>query len=367
MDVLNTRRRRRDLTDRLVFVTLLTLLAAFVVWCLTLLWRAERLRDDLDIHFGWIDEVRAIHGELEELRGGGGRAAGGGGRAAGVATKLDTFLHHIERLADNGTPQLAVTLQRLRDAKGGLSATDANADDVWQAAVATLAAIEALEEQLRGQVSELHAGLGAHWHSLYILVFLSLALAASNFVFLLFAHRRRRAVEEAHAAALEYASHDALTGQWNREGILRLLSHELVRAQRSDDELGVILVDIDHFGRVNEAWGQDQGDYVLEQVAQRLQKLVRPYDNIGRYGGDSFLLVLPSCDTDATELVASRILSSVNGQDVEHAFGHIRITLSLAEQTISHPIDASIDHLLLELHEQLESARLSVPSPAPSA
>ncbi len=362
MDVPNTQRRQRDLAHRILFAALLVLLAVFAVWCVALLLRAERLQDSIDAHLGWIDEVRAVHRELERLRGGGevGETA-----AQLTAARLESFLRSTEELARHDQdPRLDVAIRRLRETleelpRAGREAASADAADdaLWQATVAALAAVEALEEMLRNHVSELHQGLGGHWRSLYLLVVLSLVLAAWNLALLVLAHTRRRAVEQAHAEALECASHDPLTGLWNREGILRLLGHELVRAQRTEAELGVILADVDDFRRVNEAWGQDQGDYVLQQVAQRLQSMVRPYDNMGRFGGDSFLLVLPACDTAATNQVAARILRSVNGQDVEHAFGHLRLTLSLAQMTVAHPSDTTIDRLLLELHEQLDRAR----------
>lgn len=357
MDVQTIERRRRDLAHRILFVALLALLAVFAVWCVTLLFRTQSLQAEIDAHFGWIDDVRQVKHELERLR--------GGGDAGEATARLEAFLKSAEDLARHDEdPALAVTVRRLRETlaaiprSGREASSDEEADDaLWQAAVAALSAVEALEGILHDHVSELHRALERHWRSLYLLAVCSLVLAGWNFSLLFIAHRRRRAVEEAHAKAMECASHDPLTGIWNREGILRLLGHELVRAQRTSSEVGVIFADIDDFRRVNEAWGQDQGDYVLQQVAQRLQSVVRPYDNMGRFDGDSFLLVLPSCDAAATNRVASRVLRAVNGHDVEHAFGHLRVTLSLAQVTVARPSEATIDRLLLELQEQLDQVR----------
>lgn len=96
----------------------------------------------------------------------------------------------------------------------------------------------------------------------------------------------------------EQASRDPLTGLWNRRETLAILVKQLSRVRREGGCLSVIMVDLDHFKKVNDTYGHLAGDAVLCQTAQRLLSLVRDYDYVGRYGGEEFLLVLPGCDRD---------------------------------------------------------------------
>jgi len=94
------------------------------------------------------------------------------------------------------------------------------------------------------------------------------------------------------------ASHDALTGLWNRGEIMSFLSRELVRGGRERRPTGVILGDIDHFKKVNDRYGHAEGDQVLKKVAEQLRVGLRTYDGVGRYGGEEFLIVLPGCTAE---------------------------------------------------------------------
>lgn len=133
-------------------------------------------------------------------------------------------------------------------------------------------------------------------------------------------------VEEVRHRAL----HDALTGIWNRGGIMDILKRELVRAQREGTFVGVLLGDLDHFKSVNDTFGHLAGDAVLQEAAQRITAAVRSYDFVGRYGGEEFLIILSSCENDLDMVEkANRIRSHVCSMPVSTAEGEIPITLSL--------------------------------------
>lgn len=94
--------------------------------------------------------------------------------------------------------------------------------------------------------------------------------------------------------ALEHqASHDALTGLWNRPAILEILEREMARARRERSKLTVVLADLDHFKQVNDTYGHLAGDAILRDAAHRMMENIRHYDFMGRYGGEEFLIILP--------------------------------------------------------------------------
>jgi diguanylate cyclase (GGDEF)-like protein len=103
------------------------------------------------------------------------------------------------------------------------------------------------------------------------------------------------------------ATHDALTGLWNRRAILRFLDNELARCSRNSSSSAVLMLDIDHFKNINDEFGHPAGDRVLLEVAARCAEVVRPYDFLGRYGGEEFLALLPGADMDGAQEVAERI------------------------------------------------------------
>ena len=90
------------------------------------------------------------------------------------------------------------------------------------------------------------------------------------------------------------ATHDALTGVWNRGSILEMLDREVNRSRRENTALGLLMGDLDHFKSINDTYGHLVGDSVLIEASRRMQSCVRAYDAVGRYGGEEFCLLYTS-------------------------------------------------------------------------
>ena len=121
----------------------------------------------------------------------------------------------------------------------------------------------------------------------------------------------RNDLEEQTKAVRFHASHDSLTGLWNRESLLSLLFPETDRVQRMRTPLTLLLLDLDRFGNVNFEYGYETGDKILQELANRFRRFLRSYDLIGRCGEDEFLIALPGCTSDQAQMMATRLKETV--------------------------------------------------------
>jgi diguanylate cyclase (GGDEF)-like protein len=130
------------------------------------------------------------------------------------------------------------------------------------------------------------------------------------------------------------ASIDPLTGLRNRRAIDQYLHDALSAARRHDQALSVLVMDIDHFKAINDTLGHHSGDAVLEHTARVLEKALRTEDAIGRWGGEEFLVVLPSTDEEGALRVTERLRRALAQDQPEEARSHgltVRITIGVAE------------------------------------
>ena len=136
---------------------------------------------------------------------------------------------------------------------------------------------------------------------------------------------------------------DFLTGFHNRRYMNARLREELARAQRDRSTVACLMLDVDHFKRINDEHGHLAGDSVLREVARRIESEIRMSDTGARFGGDEFAIVLPGCQVRDAEALARRVLQTVSGQPITVKSGiTTTITLSIGV-AVSAPTGAVRD------------------------
>ena len=128
----------------------------------------------------------------------------------------------------------------------------------------------------------------------------------------------------------ELSSRDPLTGLANRRHFELTLASEIDRVARAGEPALVLMIDIDHFKRVNDTHGHQSGDMVLKSVARALDECIRPMDTVARFGGEEFAMILPNCAPSFGQKVAERIRAHVGSRTIPIAPGQdVKVTVSI--------------------------------------
>jgi len=187
--------------------------------------------------------------------------------------------------------------------------------------------------------------LGEHG-LLYAYMSLSTGLA-----FAIFGHRlgstadhllhQRRALRRANHRLRWLSEVDPLTGVLNRRALQARLKGELKRAQRDGTPLALLMLDLDHFKRVNDAFGHIAGDGVLRRVGRHLRRLARATDSVGRIGGEEFLAVLPATGIAEARSSAERLRISIGTAPANASTP--AVTVSIGVLVLVDPDPAEMD------------------------
>jgi diguanylate cyclase (GGDEF)-like protein len=141
-------------------------------------------------------------------------------------------------------------------------------------------------------------------------------------------------LDEVQSHLVVQATTDELTGLMNRRNILTRLEEEQQRAIRLGETLCMMIVDLDHFKRINDTYGHLFGDVVLKSVAAGIRDTIRTYDIIGRIGGEEFLIISPGVTMEVAVSLAERVRRVISELDMEHGEQKIMVTVSAGVTTL---------------------------------
>ncbi|TQV73174.1 diguanylate cyclase [Aliikangiella marina] len=166
----------------------------------------------------------------------------------------------------------------------------------------------------------------------------------------------------ANAQLEQLASIDGLTQIPNRRSFDDALERYWRQAQRNKTDLGLLLIDVDHFKPYNDNYGHLQGDDTLQQVAKRLKsKLLRPFDMCARYGGEEFAVLLPEVNREGTLFVAKRLLKAIQTLAIPHEYSttsdHITASIGIAFAQSTDSTDQLIKNADKALYQAKEAGR----------
>jgi len=181
--------------------------------------------------------------------------------------------------------------------------------------------------------------------------YMTKSASPEEFMARLRAGRRIISLEEKLVAVQEglriKATHDQLTGLWNHSAILDMLDQQMARANREGTPCSIAMADLDYFKKVNDTYGHMAGDAILRETAHRIESSVRPYDVVGRYGGEEFLIILPGCNGQKASSVAERIRREISNNPFSARDAVIPVTISLGVATTEAPSGAIASDALI--------------------
>ncbi|HCJ30321.1 MAG TPA: diguanylate cyclase [Pseudomonas sp.] len=147
----------------------------------------------------------------------------------------------------------------------------------------------------------------------------------------------RRQLQAANQQLQRLSSIDRLTGLFNRGHWEEMLRQDYARHRRYDRNAALVMFDIDHFKKINDSYGHQAGDAVIQQTADLVRQCMRDADIAGRYGGEEFVVLLPDTDSEGALTFAERLRQAIEAHEVSYEDHSIRFTVSLGIADLSQP------------------------------
>ncbi len=147
-------------------------------------------------------------------------------------------------------------------------------------------------------------------------------------------------LHDARERLLESARTDVLTGLMNRRAFFERVAEEHERFERSESPYGLMMLDIDHFKKLNDTYGHPEGDRVLRTFARRLERTLRAVDVVARFGGEEFIVLLPESDGEAARTAGERVRQTIAGERFSLETTEVEVTVSvgIAAQSPESPV-----------------------------
>ena len=149
----------------------------------------------------------------------------------------------------------------------------------------------------------------------------------------------KSALEKARRELHIQATHDVLTGLYNRRAMIDHIDREMSRAVRSGTTLGLLIADLDHFKLINDQLGHISGDDIIRESGQRFQEAVRGYDIVGRYGGEEFLILCPDFDIQNHPQRIDALLDAIRSKPFIIESAEVQVTCSIGVGTFRPAVD----------------------------
>ena len=166
-------------------------------------------------------------------------------------------------------------------------------------------------------------------------------------------------LQSAHAALQKKLDRDSLTGVASRDALFDALERECHRAERLGTPFSVLSLDVDRFKQVNDEHGHPAGDKALQHVSSLLKSRTRPYDVVGRIGGDEFMIVLPNCLPEQAARTAERVRAAVAENPLQLEETDVQITTSIGVISRSGNNQHNIDDVVAAADDALYAAKRS--------
>jgi len=166
---------------------------------------------------------------------------------------------------------------------------------------------------------------------------------------------RTSALTDANARLEKLAITDALTGSFNRRHLFDLLEAERLRIARGGPTMSVLMMDLDHFKKVNDEFGHAAGDAVLREFVRRSQEAVRKTDMVCRYGGEEFVVLMPAMGAEGATQLAQRLRQSI--ADTPFVFESLMIQVTVSIGVASYSLPENVGDMLARSDRLLYQAK----------
>lgn len=166
-------------------------------------------------------------------------------------------------------------------------------------------------------------------------------------------------IVELEQRILNLARIDDLTGLLNRRAFMERLQNEFERVYRKQQDMSLVILDLDHFKNVNDSFGHQAGDLVLQETARCLTTACRSYDLIGRYGGEEYIMCLPETNTQQAVLATERIRAAIASKKtlIPEKMKYVSVTASFGVSTLNRNRPESLDALINRADSALYRAK----------